>query len=638
MKRLISTLLAFLLALQLIPIVFAAEPICQVSTLEELETAIAEATENDTIQLMQTITVDHYTVIGDMKKTVTICGADTLSTFFHFTTGPSEYTAIMMNIIIDGSGSTDGSKVEIEGAEKVTFDTVIWKDCQNCVNRGEGGALNISVGSAELISCSFNNCRAIRGGGVYTALGILCLFSDCTFTQNTAESLGGAICATGISEIKNCTFNDNSSEYIGGAVGGVDMIMANCKFAGNNAQYAGALTCFSGNAHIQGCTFSDNSAEQSGGAIMIESLSAEFSGNTVFNNHAAETGGGLYLRESIILEDNKIYGNTADIFGADITCSKSLTICVNDYVSLFQAELNEGNYDSMAWFLDDEGCRYSPEAPTDIFPIDKFSGMDNPLELESTALTFVMWEKSVDSDLGETPGKEPDPDDGALPSGPPIQEEEPTKPPAQTDQNNSPPILPGPPNTNTPIHRPNHTTDTTSPVSQPDISLILSCDKAIIDMDSLKDYISALNTLPLKYNMITRAEMAHIIYGLLEENSRRNLEGHFKIIYPDLSDSPYRDEVNALTYAGVFCGDSSGNFKPSSPLTFGQLLTILTRFATDSQLDTNQELTSLAQSTHWAKPAAQAAFSNGWIDDLPFDLEAYVTYGTLKTIFERIAK
>ena len=597
MKRLISILLAFLLTLQLVPIALAAEPVRRVSTLDALLTAIDEASDGDIIELVQTILVGEDVVIGDKQKTIIIHGADALGTFFDFATGLSGDIPKMINIVIDGSGSTDGSKVVIGSPTKVVFDTVIWKNCRNCVDRGEGGALDID-GSAELNNCVFDNCQAISGGGVYARLGTSCKFANCIFTQNVASMGGGAIWAVGTSEITGCTFSGNSSKHSGGAIGGIDMQVVNCEFIRNRAQSAGAITTFSGNVKIQGCTFLNNVAEQNGGAVVNEGLSAILSENTIRNNHADGAGGGLYLRSNTILENNKIYGNTANTCGADITYFRSLTLHVDDYANLYQRELAEGKYDSLAWFFDEEGQRYTSEHPTNMFFPGTTGNSDNFDPLKSISLIFVMWRSK--------------------------QEDIPIEKPS--------PGFPIPPNGD----RPNYP-NTTPPEQKPDNPLILSCGKAIISISSLTDYISTIDTFSLKHNRITRAEMASIIYGLLNDESRRDLVGRSKFTYRDLADSPYRNEVNALTYVGVFSGNSNGNFNPDSFLTFGQFLTILTRFVADIELEEDGDgLTSLASSTHWARNAAQTAYAYGWIDDIPLDLDAYVTYGSLKSILKKV--
>lgn len=48
--------------------------------------------------------------------------------------------------------------------------------------------------------------------------------------------------------------------------------------------------------------------------------------------------------------------------------------------------------------------------------------------------------------------------------------------------------------------------------------------------------------------------------------------------YDDLYGYPYQKAVSALTGAGVFWGQADSSFLPDSIMTYGQLLTVLTRF------------------------------------------------------------
>ena len=127
--------------------------------------------------------------------------------------------------------------------------------------------------------------------------------------------------------------------------------------------------------------------------------------------------------------------------------------------------------------------------------------------------------------------------------------------------------------------------------------------------------------------------MTFILYTLLTEQSKIALENYNQTSFPDILDSAYKNEIIALTYAGVFCGDSSGHFRPLDNLTFGELLTLLVRFVEVR----SEPMSSIADSQHWATDAARTAYAYGWIDDIPIDFNASITYGALKTILERVA-
>lgn len=73
MKRTIITLLALLSLSLMVPAAYAQEYIPEVSTLSELQQAIAEAEPGDTIRLLQTIDVDTPVTIGVDGKPLTLC-------------------------------------------------------------------------------------------------------------------------------------------------------------------------------------------------------------------------------------------------------------------------------------------------------------------------------------------------------------------------------------------------------------------------------------------------------------------------------------------------------------------------------------------------------------------------------------
>jgi len=90
--------------------------------------------------------------------------------------------------------------------------------------------------------------------------------------------------------------------------------------------------------------------------------------------------------------------------------------------------------------------------------------------------------------------------------------------------------------------------------------------------------------------------------------------------------------VSALAGAGVFCGQSDSSFKADSIMTYGQLLTVLTRFVKPKE----GYIGSFNVLDHWAAPAAVTAASYGWIEDVPVDLNAPATYGAFVNLLIKI--
>lgn len=80
MKRTIISLLALLSLSVMVPAAYAQEYIPEVSTLSELQQAIAEAEPGDTIRILQTIDVDTPVTIGIDGKPLTLCAAEGVQT------------------------------------------------------------------------------------------------------------------------------------------------------------------------------------------------------------------------------------------------------------------------------------------------------------------------------------------------------------------------------------------------------------------------------------------------------------------------------------------------------------------------------------------------------------------------------
>lgn len=338
MKRFLTLTVLFLLLIGTMPVAHAQEIIPEVSTLSELQDAIAQAEEGDTIKITQTITINFPVTLGIDGKPVTLCGADGLETLLRFE-GDWGYASYcwLYDLTIDGTGSFDGSKVVVSTPNSVYTTRVNW---QNCSTNGFGAAMRIDRGTVYTMEGSFSNCSADLGGAIYADINTSLYPSGCTFSNCYSRRDGGAVYTMGTATIDNCTFINNSAvNGNGGAAAGINLSVRNSTITGNRALY----------------------------------------------------GGGLYLMGGTV-QNSKVYANIGDFAGADLYGDGTVSIVADDYLSLFGDILSENGNDSVAWYSDYEESRYSTEAPTEI--IEDTQTLNNP------ALAFIMYQKVVSALAG----------------------------------------------------------------------------------------------------------------------------------------------------------------------------------------------------------------------------------------------
>lgn len=522
MKKVIAAVLSILLIVGTMPVALAEDiaPV-RVSTLEELQEAIADAESGDTICVTQTIIVSGNIQVGEEGKSITLCGASDISTLLRIQGAYGvEETARVSNIIFDGRDMAPGSKVVAESPNAVIFDMTKWV---NCVSEGEGaGLFNSGDGTVTLIGCTFENCAARDGGAIYNTMTGNCTVLGTSFAGNQANSTGGAIYSIGALSIQNCSFSQNQAVVSGGAIYGAGVNLIGCTFFGNRAPAGGAITCSGRTLDAERCSFSGNSATN-GGAILSE-------GETTINlstivSNSAETGGGLYLRGPAKLIESKVYDNQAELSGKDLYAINTVEIQVEDYKTLYADELASKEYDSLAWYIDTEDCRYTEKVLADV-----------TLPLSKSSLAFIMWDSAPE------PAPEPEPE--------PV--------PAPTP-------------------RPSHTSD-----HKPAKQTPIQCGEFELSRAKASEYIEFANRFVAPGEKITRGQAAYLIYCFSPDERTPQMRDAFA----DISASPYRDAINELASAKVFVGQADGAFTPEGKMSVGQILTVLTRFVEQKEMRT----------------------------------------------------
>lgn len=521
MKKMLSLLLVFTLVLSMATSAFAAEgtdcgeqPQEQedqtaptVSTLEELQAAIAAAKDGDTIAISEEITLDAVTL--ETNKRIVIIRSDTY---------PSGTLIRLYN----------GAKISGFIFEEPTDSTII------CVSSWETA---IEIKNCQFIGNSMNTQSFINAyGGINYPNQVR--IDSCYFDGATKSAI---VCTNGLTlTITDSGFTDNSSLTQGGAIySSSTLILDNCIFTGNKAVSGGGVYC-SGDLTITNCQFSENQIENKTFGTDILSLGIL----TMTDDPRDGTG---YYEEST---------------------GEKIVLPLTDYASTAK----------LIFLTDEQAAEYfAPEEP------------DNPDEEPDTPET--------PSEPPEQPDNGEDGDAPIEPEEPPTTPEEPQDKPDSSDDDYEPPV-----------YRPVRPTKPVAPEPQPAPALI--CNNAVIDTSRSAKLQGYGDGLLHEDDSLSRAQMATIVYRLLDDESVAALRVPSSSFTDVDASAWYAPFVLALADAGVVGGTGNGYFAPDSPTTWVQLLTVLGRFV-ERQECALQHI----RYDGWARPAIETAVALGWIED-----------------------
>ena len=521
MKKMLSLLLVFTLVLSMATSAFAAEgtdcgeqPQDQedqtaptVSTLEELQAAIAAAKDGDTIAISEEITLDAVTL--ETNKRIVIIRSDTY---------PSGTLIRLYN----------GAKISGFIFEEPTDSTII------CVSSWETA---IEIKNCQFIGNSMNTQSFINAyGGINYPNQVR--IDSCYFDGATKSAI---VCTNGLTlTITDSGFTDNSSLTQGGAIySSSTLILDNCIFTGNKAVSGGGVYC-SGDLTITDFQFSENQIENKTFGTDILSLGIL----TMTDDPRDGTG---YYEEST---------------------GEKIVLPLTDYASTAK----------LIFLTDEQAAEYfAPEEP------------DNPDE---------------EPDTPETPSEPPEqPDNGEDGDAPIEPEESPTTPEGPQDKPDS-----SDDDYEPPVYRPVRPTKPVEPEPQPAPSLI--CNNAVIDTSRSAKLQGYGDGLLHEDDSLSRAQMATIVYRLLDDESVAALSVPSSSFTDVDASAWYAPFVLTLADAGVVGGTGNGYFAPDSPTTWVQLLTVLGRFV-ERQECALQHI----RYDGWARPAIETAVALGWIED-----------------------
>ncbi len=297
----------------------------------------------------------------------------------------------MVNCTFSGNSAYGGG-----GMSTLTDHTITIINCDftgNTVLSFGGGILNSDSNEMVLIGCDISGNTAGTsiatgedsipgGGGGMSNMNSIVSLTDCSFFENTDDSVVGPACGGGGlynygSEVivTDCDFIGNSTTSIGGGMRNWENSTAkvvNCIFVGNSALAGGGIgNMEEDSSSMINCAFSQNSAAEFGGGMLNTGNSDPNVTNCTFNgNSAADYGGGICsgnnsdtrLTNCILWENTANYGNeialifeltgsTAYINYCDVQGGQTSVLVQTGCI----LEWGTGNIDSDPCFVDSNG-------------------------------------------------------------------------------------------------------------------------------------------------------------------------------------------------------------------------------------------------------------------------------------------
>ena len=446
-----------------------------------------------------------------------------------------------------------------------------------CAENFEGYCMFNVVG-ASVIGLSFKGGNVGQIFAVTDYQGQETIFRDCVFDgDNVTVAIRAFGTATGNSvriiesEFKNCFRNAISGRP------STDIVIDRCYIHDTYAIDASAAVDSSGKVTLNDCMVTGNSSFANAGVLCTGTLIV--SGGQIRDNTIRSTE----------------VGTAVDIF-----CSGTWSI------------IGEGNGDAGYY--------------------DAATGEKLSLPVhESNTLARLVYLTDEDakeyfSFLTPEPPQEPtQPPEGENPDSPDIGDQDtpqqPVQPPQGGDEDNPidtpsqpperPTELPQWPTTPPVTIKP---TEDDKPQNQPDDPAPdkpqLACNRAVIDTSRTVVLLGYEDGLLHEGDPLTRAQLATIIYRLLDDESiakYSNAELAFSDVAADAWYTPY---VNVIQAAGIVNGVGGGRYDPNGRVTWSQIITILTRFVEPEY----RELEYI-QYSGWALEAIQTAVALEWIED-----------------------
>ncbi len=292
----------------------------------------------------------------------------------------SNSTFVMNGGEICENTAINSAGINSQGIVRISGGALISKNI--CTNGTKGGGICNEGGVLEIDSATISFNVAVHGGGIYNT-GTATI-KNANIVENSVSQNGGGIHNnTGTATIKNTKIFDNSSSLYGGGIhNSGTIVMQNISINENTSTLdgggiysasSGSLTFEessiksdisnntarngggignAGTVIIKNTKISENSVSGKGGGIYNLTLGnmtfEEFSTKSEISDNAAMYGGGIYSEKGFLMQDLKIYENSAQS-GAGIyliesvsNAENAMTIAQSVEISSNTAEINGG--------------------------------------------------------------------------------------------------------------------------------------------------------------------------------------------------------------------------------------------------------------------------------------------------------
>lgn len=238
MKKIFSLLLVFALVLSMVTSAFAANDVeggeqpqesenqttVTVSTLDELQSAVAAAEDGDAIAISAEIVLDGVSV--ETNKDITLVRADSY--------GSGSFFRLKNSAVIGG--------FRMENYKSST--TVVCEssaEIEDCCFIGDSDSSETFIklyapSTSNVVSiydCSFSGAAY---SAIYSKNNVQLTITDCTFSENCSYMQGGAIRSEGTLILEGCTIKSNYAVSGGGVYCSGDLTITDCQFSGNQIE------------------------------------------------------------------------------------------------------------------------------------------------------------------------------------------------------------------------------------------------------------------------------------------------------------------------------------------------------------------------------------------------------------------